>query len=513
MVARHWLTVTLASASLLIAGSTVSAQVLIESYLGPSDSAIRKELEQAAAPGVTAQARLDAIRNLLPHSQPNRYAEMLKAQRGLVPELLALESQRLDKMLVNAPGTTGTSLVSKGAAPSVLSAAVEYGSVFQETTGTTTTLRGNLLGVGRLLFGTEQFPQCPIDAGCGRLATTLRAVSGTVAFEPVKAQGGTAPVKVGDTITTAQLLSDDYHVTSWGARLDLSPKENLQAPEYIAAWESALATLAKSPAVVQLSGAAMGVVQKLIALPTYKQWLQETETELVQATGIAELRETLGRRLTALEGLRDTAGLNLSAESVGLIRATAQLNDVRNALLQAMHANRFSLEFTNNRPIDQPASSNVRAVYSHQPTKAPVVMTLNVAASWYDKKPTDSSQFRDVQAAGQLDRKLGDVASLGKGVLTFAGYYRWLKDDAVIKLGAGNFAPNTTITLPDDAAAVLGTKGHLGVLQARFALSMNNVVKVPFSMTWATRKELIKEEKSVLRGQVGLSLDLDQLFR
>jgi len=39
---------------------------------------------------------------------------------------------------------------------------------------------------------------------------------------------------------------------------------------------------------------------------------------------------------------------------------------------------------------------------------------------------------------------------------------------------------------------------------------LTEAVKVPFSITWATRKELIKNKD--VRGQIGLTLDIDQLL-
>ena len=50
-----------------------------------------------------------------------------------------------------------------------------------------------------------------------------------------------------------------------------------------------------------------------------------------------------------------------------------------------------------------------------------------------------------MQLAGQIDRRLGTFGSLGNGILTFAGYYQWLKEDAVVTLGPENFAPNTLL--------------------------------------------------------------------
>ena len=76
---------------------------------------------------------------------------------------------------------------------------------------------------------------------------------------------------------------------------------------------------------------------------------------------------------------------------------------------------------------------------------------------------------------------------------------------------SGKLRAEYTIVLADGAATVLGTKGHLGIAQLRFALSLNRVVRMPLSVTWATRRELIKEED--VRGQIGLTLDLDQVLR
>jgi hypothetical protein len=66
--------------------------------------------------------------------------------------------------------------------------------------------------------------------------------------------------------------------------------------------------------------------------------------------------------------------------------------------------------------------------------------------------------------------------------------------------------------LADGSATVLGTKGHIGVLQAKLSVPLGEVVKVPFSVTWSNRRELIPE-KSTFRGQVGLAIDVDALMR
>ena len=495
-----------------------AGQVVLDVYLGPvsppgqQTGSIRDQIALLAKipPGKRDQGLLE---NLLPHSAAPKFAEMIAAGGGLAAELAELDARRLNKMLANAPGTNGTALLSKAVAPAVLAAAVEYGSILQQTSGTTTTLRGNLLGTGRLLFGSQQFPICPIDGNCSSLAQALRAISGTVAFETVKTPTTTTPVAAGGTVTTAQLLGDDYRVTSWGVRLDLNSKDDLQSPELTKKWLEVHQNLQSSPSVKLLSQAGVDVVQQFVKLPSYGEWRNVTLSKLQAAPDERAMREVLETQLTELVGTMSESDLGFGASLAALVRANVQFVDTRDALLRELQTNRFTLEYTNSRPLDTPSTSNVRLIYSHQPTAGPSIFTINLAATMYDTKPDvpDASRFRDMQFAGQVDRPLGTFGSLGNGILSLAGYYQWMKEDAVVKLGPGNVAPNTSIPLADDAASVLGTKGHIGVAQLRFSLSLNRVVRVPLSVTWASRRELIKEED--VRGQIGLTLDLDQVLR
>lgn len=497
----------------LAAPRLATAQVPLDAYLGPlaAPGGLRAQIALVAKtpPG---KRDLGDLRELLPHSATIQFARMIAA-RGLVTEFAELDARRLNKMLTNVPGGNGTSLLSKAVAPAVLGAAVEYGSILQQTSGTTTALRGNLLGVGRLLLGSEQFPVCPLDGGCSSKIRGFRAVSGTVAFESVKTSSTTASVVTNGTVTPAQLLGDDYRVTSWGARLDLNSKDDLQATALTGKWLELHQALQNNPSVKILSEAGVAVVKRFVSLPTYAGWMDTTLGLLQRAPDERAIQEVLSQQLSELIGTMSESDLDFGTALAALIRANDQFVEARNSLLRELHTNRFSVEYTNNRPLDKPATSNVRLIYSHQPTSSLTVMTLNLAATLYDETPdvAEASRFRDMQLAGQIDRRLGSFGSLGDGILSLAGYYQWMKDDAVVRLGPGNVAPNTPIVLPDGAATVLGTKGHIGVAQLRFALSLNRVVRMPLSVTWATRRELIKEED--VRGQIGLTLDLDQAFR
>jgi hypothetical protein len=143
-----------------------------------------------------------------------------------------------------------------------LGVGVEYGGILQQTTGTTTTLRGNMLGLAKLAVGGPQFEYCPVlDQGrCNPISRQLRRLSGSMAFQSTSesvAKGVATPVNDPSSPVITDLFGSDYRMANWGARFDLTPSNNLDDPAYQADWKNAIATLRKDqttraiPAAVQ----------------------------------------------------------------------------------------------------------------------------------------------------------------------------------------------------------------------------------------------------------------------
>ena len=122
-----------------------------------------------------------------------------------------------------------------------------------------------------------------------------------------------------------------------------------------------------------------------------------------------------------------------------------------------------------------------------------------------------AGRFRDLQASGQIDRRLGKIPSLGNAVLTMGVYYQWMKEDALLTIGPGDSAPGSGVILPGTAAKLLETKGHIAIVQGKISIPVSDTIKIPVSATWSNRTELVKEED--VRGQIGLTLDIDSLFK
>jgi hypothetical protein len=222
-------------------------------------------------------------------------------------------------------------------------------------------------------------------------------------------------------------------------------------------------------------------------------------------------RKELEHQLGLLIDLMKAKDPELKKHIQSLSNAYSNYFQVRDDLLQKIQRHKMSLEYTNQHPKGEPNTSNIRFVYSHQPTASPILITVNAAVDFYHSAPKDTGTFRDFQLAGQMDRRLGQVANLGNAVLTIAGYYQWMKEDALIHIAEGNIAPGSGIVLQGTAAKLLGTKGSIGIGQVKLTLPMGGVVKIPFSVSFSNRTELINEKD--VRGQVGMTFDLDSLFQ
>jgi hypothetical protein len=88
-----------------------------------------------------------------------------------------------------------------------------------------------------------------------------------------------------------------------------------------------------------------------------------------------------------------------------------------------------------------------------------------------------------------------DLGILNDSVLSFAGKYQRLNADVIDDLGQ----------------IVPGTKGDIALGQAKFTIPIGDTgIKLPFSMTFSNRTELIKEKE--VRLSFGFTLDFDSIF-
>jgi len=127
-------------------------------------------------------------------------------------------------------------------------------------------------------------------------------------------------------------------------------------------------------------------------------------------------------------------------------------------------------------------------------------VTSNVSIALFDEKREGmTSVLRDIRLGVEGKFKLRSLSSYGRPTLSFAGLYTYLHQSP---LGLGVTAFN---------GVSLTEKGHIGVFQTKLEFpAANNGVRIPLSLTVANRTELVKE--SEVRGQIGVSFNLDNLF-
>jgi hypothetical protein len=123
--------------------------------------------------------------------------------------------------------------------------------------------------------------------------------------------------------------------------------------------------------------------------------------------------------------------------------------------------------------------------------------TANASLTFFNKRPVGPNvqRLRDFDFSANLDKKLDDVMGLGPATLTFAGKYQRLTSNAVAF--DGTVLPNT--------------KGDIAAGQVKLTIPIGQSgIKMPFSITFANRTELVRERET--RGNFGFTFDLDTLF-
>jgi len=488
------------------AGISLAQTTPIDIYLNTPDS--------ASVANNTSRTDLD-IRSVLPARQSQRYAQYVAAKTKYVDEAAlkaAIEKLRLNKIVGNTAGGSGTtSLVSSVAVPAVLGFVNESGAILQKTNGNTTTLRGNLLGISRLVLGQTQFPDCANTCA----AQWLRRFSAGISFENVstKTVTGTAATATSTVPVTADLFGNNYRMASWSARFDFTHNDPFD-PAYTMVWKTAIDKLKKDKAGADLTQAVSDLFTDTATgnvTDIYTDWQAQT-VQALRGLDAAHFKQMLDDRLLALTDRLAAADPAFGTRVATLRRGFENYASVRDDILKAIQSHKLSLEYTNLHPRGQAYTSNLRFIYSHQPTNQPTLITVNAAFTWYNSLPpgVKSGTLRDVQIAGQIDRRLGEIPNLGNATLTLGGYYQYMKNDAVIVIGPGNVAPGSGIVLPGTAATLLGTKGNIGIVQGKLSIPISGAVKIPLSVTWSNRAELIKEAD--IRGQVGITFDMDSIF-
>ncbi len=433
------------------------------------------------------------------------------------------EGLRADKQTgAGAGGEGSTSVVAQGPVAKILSVAAEYGALTQTVAGQIVTVRGNLAGVPSLLVNRDVFPYCVgRESSSGycvdkSLIGVLKRFSVAVSFDASRTQVLTAETGATPTAAAPQTIAftgKSREIARISARAELWNRRDATSPEFVQAWRDKVGAAMDDASADLLRAGEFA--QQVIDLPEHDSWFK-TSVAAVQAAGRdrATIAAALTSALNLLVGHAKTIA-GFEERVADALAAYSRFFLAQDELIESLATkNVLAFEYTNTRPALQPAMSNYRFILDHPISKGTKVVA-NAAVTFYDSLPADRTivkRYRDAQVGVQLDQGLGDVSILGPAVFTFAAYFQYQHSPALLHVDP--MVPLSGVTfvgLPPGATQVVATTGNIWLVQGKLSLVPSDKgIKIPLSVTWSNRTELI--DKPAWRGQIGISYDLDSLF-
>ncbi len=475
-----------------------------------------------------ATAESDALKGLLnPWTYPDSFVLALTGQ-DLADQLLtktvaAWQDARVDQQI--GPALTGkgsTDLVSRPSATDLVAMAMQTGALTQTVSGTTATFQANAGGAYKALIGRPVVcPECsplkPFDFDNLNVSVSFD-VSGqstsTVSTSGSANSVTTAPASVllPQSASAVSQVDLKYNILN-----PLDPRSKHFQDAWTDAFKKHSPDLAA--AAVKMNTDVLTILNPLILDADQKlKILQGKYTDEITRAAAAnnsdQVRATFENYFQQLAGIArsDVPDLDEKVSSAtGSIAAYSQLNY---AAVEEATGSQLTLEYAYNRSPGAPDTHDIRFIYGYTPKSAAAgtLFTLNVAASLYGGQLPSGARYgrlRDVQAAGQFDRPVGDRIT-HPATFSLAGYMQYQQDPSVLNITAGNLTPGTSITLPNDAQVLLGSSGVLAVVQAKITLNMSGV-DIPIGIEWANKTDLL--DASDVRGNIGLTYNFDSLSK
>lgn len=469
-----------------------------------------KEIYDArqASGGLGTQAR-ETIEEAVQISDRGWTAFLLYAQaRSEAVDARPVEEARTDKQLGAPASAAGsTSVVSKGAVPSILAFAVENGALTQTTSATTVTLRGNAVGWLDLLQNQNFIASYQDDAAVVR---QLRRVSYSLTLN-TDAGVASTPAPIGPAAFTPQAIRDQLDRTrqqlaGYSVRLAIWDQRDPRT----AANRASIATLLDTKGVELLKSDR--AFDRFFNSDEYlRKWFPDTVALLYDGSRPltpSDIQRILYQRLEVVRRLMLDRIDGFNDRVAKALLAVQAYDKARVRLFQAMQRQPLvAFEYVNARTPDLPDRSTLRFIAEGQwgsriDVTANAALTFQHAGAVALPAPADVGGRRDFQAAAQIDIPLGSVqqrVSAGTGIGTPVLGIAYLSQQLTSR-AAVSFAGNTFTLDP----------GWIHVLQARLTLPVKGSgVKIPLSVSLANRTELLKEKE--IRGHLGLTFDMDVL--
>jgi hypothetical protein len=417
---------------------------------------------------------------------------VLSGRLRQLPSRKYIEEARTDKQLGATPASSGTtSLVSKGSAPSFLSFAVENGALTQTQSGTSMTFRGNAVGSLDVLTAKGYLESYDDDRQPVRF---LRRLS--YSFTLDTSRGETASGS-GDSDSEKrksiqdQLRTARQQLSMYSFRMDLLNRRDPRDRANYAAVEEFMQSAGRA-----VNEASVRALDTVTTDKRYVQWLRDASAEL-ELAGESQVPYVLARWLDQLYELARSANPQVDRDLEDLSSAAEAFNAGRKGVLDKINKQLLvALEYVNDKQPQQKDLSTWRLI-AEGPMGGRVDFTANAAL-----RTEGLGRLRDWQTAAQADIPLGKAArccrneGAGNPVISFAALAQRLTKDTEIVFAGSRLDVE---------------KGVIAIAQAKLTIPVKGSgVKIPLSISFANRTELIREKE--VRANVGITFDFDALI-
>lgn len=473
------------------------------------------------------------------------------AIKGNRAQVLGLATEDIEKLAVKklkamsqqdgaSSGTSGsTNLTSKGLTSKILSVGSEYGALTQSVSGQTTTVQGTFAGVPLVLLGKGLLVDCRTKifaiTPCvsHKLVDTLTDFSYSVSFDnnpnSTTATGTAVGGSTNGTTQQVSVASTSRSISAFSFKwVAVRQKEteddltkahtNVQANKAADAVDTAITTMA-------------GLQLKVSLTPDspYRTWLAQQGEILYAAaqrdnTGVLAEKSWEGLANSFAAALGVPVGIDeKAAASSPVLKAAFDLATAYNAYLGTEESiadsvavpPTLSLEYDDSRPASAPSNSVIRGIF--QKKFKPITVTVNGAISFYNSDQSSvpgAGRLRDAQFATEEAHDFNLRTPFSSNVaatLSGAFYFQYQSSPAILNVTPGSPVDGVIFTgLPSTATKIYAQKGNIAVGQVKLTLGSGSSVKVPLSVTYSNRTELVT--KPVWKGQIGISYDFDSLF-
>jgi hypothetical protein len=384
----------------------------------------------------------------------------------------------------------------KGGIPQVISWAVENGGGVSSIDGTTVTFRLNPVGFIEGLSSQgyiSSFRNTEDDA----LAKFFRRTSIGFSFDTTR---DTDPPTFTGSKRQLSAVSARYQIVN---QRDPRSRRYRQMWDDFFQTEGVAFTTEQTNQLMKLQASTIGGEFRNAGLQT---WLNQTNdalkgtqidaTELNRPQAIDEVQKIIIQRLGQLPQTIESDTELTGALSAFVGAYLPYLKKKKEIMDEIAKGTLVTFEYTNYREPNAPDLSNFRFV-AQKGTLGGLDFSANASLTFFNKRPVGPNvqRLRDFDFSANLDKRLDDVMGLGPATLTFAGKYQRLTSNAVAF----------------DGTVLPFTKGDIAAGQVKLTIPIGQSgIKMPFSITFANRTELVREKE--VRGNFGFTFDLDTLF-